>query len=136
MELLVAIYMGLLFPIFYKISIWLGLTVCLFYPIMIGTIKALQSWFIKSFEMDEVFEFVDLNLAAFPYRFIFLSIDSPLAVCGVLLIKFSYKSLSYLIVFVPFVRKLMLKLKQAKSKLNPCRKKQSTTIEQSIDVPS
>ena len=97
LELMAAVYLGYAFSVIYAINQYLALTVWVSYPIIIGVIKKMQEMFIKEFHIEEIFEFMALNIAAFPYRFIYLSIDSPFPAAGVLVIKFSYKSLTYII---------------------------------------
>ena len=97
LELMAAVYLGYAFSVIYEINQYLALTVWISYPIIIGVIKKMQEMFIKEFHIEEIFEFMALNIAAFPYRFIYLSIDSPFPAAGVLVIKFSYKSLTYII---------------------------------------
>ena len=130
LELMAAVYLGYAFSVVYNINQYLALCLCISYPIVIGTIKKLQEKFIKEFHIEEIFEFMALNVAAFPYRFIYLSIDSPLPAAGVLIIKFTYKSLSYIVVWIPKIRKILKRLKQLKSsvtaKLNPCKKRKES----------
>ena len=97
LELMAAVYLGYAFSVIYAINQYLALSVWVSYPIVIGVIKKLQEKFIKEFHIEEIFEFMALNIAAFPYRFIYLTIDSPFPATGVLAIKFSYKSLNYIV---------------------------------------
>ena len=97
LELMAAVYLGYAFSVIYAINQYLALSVWVSYPIFIGVIKKLQEKFIKEFHIEEIFEFMALNIAAFPYRFIYLTIDSPFPAAGVLAIKFSYKSLNYIV---------------------------------------
>ena len=70
---------------------------CYLYPIMQGTIKAILSYFTKNFELDDIYEFAALGIAAFPYRFLFFNVDSVWSVVVVLTVKFTYKIFAHFV---------------------------------------
>ena len=80
------------------------------YPIVIGSIKSVQMKMVRMFDVEELYEFLSLNLGAFPYRFLYLGIDSYLIAALIIAIKFIYKTLTYVIFYLPKYRELAKRL--------------------------
>lgn len=55
----------------------------------------------KKYDVETIYEFLSLGLAAFPYRFLFFSVDLPIVAIVIVCIKFTYKTIGYFVVYLP-----------------------------------
>ena len=75
-QLIVSVYLGAFYDLTSQKAAFAAPIICVMYPIIIGSIKSLQIMVVKVFDVDQFYEFLSLNLGAFPYRFLYLGIDS------------------------------------------------------------
>ena len=77
------------------------------------------------FDVEEIYEFASLSLAAMPYRFLFLGVDNPITASIVVSIKFVYKILLDVVIFTPWYIKLTAKFKRISNKVEDLKGKQN-----------
>ena len=94
-QLVVAVYLGAFYDLTNQKVALAAPLIWVMYPIVIGSIKSVQMKMIRMFDVEELYEFLSLNLGAFPYRFLYLGIDSYLIAALIIAIKFIYKTLTY-----------------------------------------
>ena len=116
-QLVTSIYLAIAFDEIYQRRNYLAQIICVFYPPIMGSIKSLQNYFIKDYDVETIYEFLSLGLAAFPYRFLFLSVDLPLIAAGIVTIKLTYKMTSYFFLFTPLGIRIMNIFKRSKKVL-------------------
>ena len=97
-----------------KVNRDLAPMICVIYPLLLGSIKYLQMKSVAEFDMDDVYEFAGLALAAFPYRFVFFGIDTIPAVSILITIKFGYKFYQHFIrlMLEPYILILKMRIKE------------------------
>ena len=105
-QLIVAVYLGVFYDLTSEKVALAAPLIWVMYPIVIGSIKSVQMKFVRIFDVEELYEFLSLNLGAFPYRFLYLGVDSYLLATLTIAIKFIYKTLVYFIFYLPKCRKL------------------------------
>ena len=77
-QLIVAVYLGATYDLVNANNKYLAPIIWAIYPIVIGSIKGIQMKVVSIFNVEQIYEFLSLNLAAFPYRFLYLGVDSYL----------------------------------------------------------
>lgn len=98
LQLTVSLYFAYAFNKITGYNRYIGAAFCGAYPLLIGIVKTLESKLTEPFEVQEIYEFAALSLAAMPYRFVFLGVDRIETAMIIILIKFMYKSsLDYII---------------------------------------
>lgn len=100
-QLLFSIYFAILFDIVYEDQPYLAEYLCIYYPMVIGIMKAAQEFCVKEYDVEVIYEYISLGLAAFPYKFLFFSVDLPIVAAALLVIKFGYKFTIYFVVYLP-----------------------------------
>lgn len=100
-----ALSFGSLLDWFRNIDKTLSPLSCVVYPIIMGSIKLVHTRVVDKFEMEDIFEFNSLALAAFPYRFVFFGIDRIPEMFILLGVKTSYK------IYINFGRLFLLPYK-------------------------
>jgi len=68
-----------------------------------------QGYFIKEYDVETIYEFLSLGMAAFPYRFLFLSVDLPTIAAFLAGVKFVYKTIVYFMIYSPQFLKIKKK---------------------------
>ena len=131
-QLLVSVYLGISHDKMYEIQPYIAPLVCMVYPLIIGSIKAIQLKMILAYDVEIIYEFLSLNLASLPYRFLYLNIDLPIIAAGVLIIKFSYKIFFYVIMFIPCIYHWKTKILR-KYKSSPVEAIKETDNEENLD---
>lgn len=102
LQLTVSLYFGYAFDEVSAYNPIIGALMWTLYPLLIGAVKSIEQKLTAPFEVEEIYEFTSLSLAAMPYRFIFLGVDRLLIAFIIIIIKFSYKTSFDFIVFTPF----------------------------------
>jgi predicted transport protein len=105
-QLALALYFGLAFNKLTEINRYLAIIVWVCYPIGIGMVKMIEQKLISPFEVDEIYEFASLSLAAMPYRFIFLDVDNFVVAILIIIFKIAYKVTTNFIIFTPLFIKI------------------------------
>ena len=75
-QLIISVYLGAFYDLTSQKAAFAAPIIWVMYPIIIGSIKSLQMKVIRVFDVEQFYEFLSLNLGAFPYRFLYLGIDS------------------------------------------------------------
>lgn len=114
-QLLFSVYFAIYFDVLYQDHPYLAQYLCIYYPMIIGAMKAIQTYCVKEYDVESIYEFISLAMAAFPYKFLFISVDIPIVAASILVIKFGYKATIYIGAYLPFYIK-------CKKKLNCCKK--------------